>query len=393
MLISVIVPVYNTEQYLPFCINSIINQSYKNIEIIIVNDGSLDGSPQICDDFEKKDSRISVIHQKHQGLVSARKTGVRSANGEYCIFVDSDDWISENLLDSVLYLTQNGTIDIVNYGVTCVDGTDYKNWYYTVPNGIYEGQDLTCIYKKMVFDFTKNCPGIIQSLCTKLIKKKLLYESIQFVDNRITMGEDAAVVYKAMLNAKKIVVINDCYYFYRTHQDSMCRSKDYDIFTKIYYFYQYMYNMFSIYSVEYCLNMQLRAYIISFIEKGLIDIFSVKLSSPYIFPFELLHNSDKKIVLYGAGNVGRSYYKQLVKKNTFELVAWVDKGLAGQYVLNQKIVSPESLKNYKFDKVLIAVKAFETSQKIKKELCTYIDKEKILWDETKTNFWLRELEI
>ena len=99
MLISVIVPVYNTEQYLPFCINSIINQSYKNIEIIIVNDGSLDGSPQICDDFEKKDSRISVIHQKHQGLVSARKTGVRSANGEYCIFVDSDDWISENLLD------------------------------------------------------------------------------------------------------------------------------------------------------------------------------------------------------------------------------------------------------------------------------------------------------
>lgn len=393
MLISIIVTVYNTEKYLSTSLKSIIKQTYKNIEIIIVDDGSTDSSPKICDDYAKRDSRISVIHQKQQGLVAARKTGVKAANGEYCIFVDSDDWISENLLESALSLSQNGLVDIVNYAIVSVDGTNNIKRHYTIPNGVYENQKLEYIYKKMMFDFEKNCPGIIQSLCTKLIKRKLLWESIRTVDNRITMGEDAAVVYKAMLNALKIAITNNCYYFYRIHQTSMCRSKDLDIFSRIYYFYQYMCTIFSTYSVEYCLNKQLQAYVMSFIEKGLDDIFSIKLGASYILPLELFHNCDKKIILYGAGNVGKSYYKQLVKKNELELVAWADKGRAGQYILDQKIASPESLKNLKFDKVLIAVKALDTAEEIETELCKYIKKEKILWEEPKLDFWQRELEL
>ena len=142
MLISVIVPVYNIEQYLSFCLKSITNQTYKNIEIILVDDGSTDDSPKMCDDYAKRDSRISVIHQKQQGLVAARKVGVKAANGEYCIFVDSDDWISENLLESVLSLSQNGLVDIVNYAVVSVDGPNNIKWHYTIPNGIYEKQQI-----------------------------------------------------------------------------------------------------------------------------------------------------------------------------------------------------------------------------------------------------------
>lgn len=393
MLLSVIVPVYNTEQYVSFCLKSITNQTYKNIEIIIVDDGSTDRSLQICNNFAKRDSRISVIHLNHQGLVSARKAGVKTAKGDYCIFVDSDDWISKNLLESILSLSQNGVIDIVNYAVTCVDGTDSIKWHYTIPNGTYKNQQLENIYKKMMFDFGNNCPGVIQSLCTKLIKRKLLWESIREMDDRITMGEDAAVVYNAMLNAEKIAVTNECYYFYRTHQASMCRSKDLDIFSRIYYFYQYMGNIFSKYSTEYCLNRQLQAYIMPFIEKGLVDIFSIKLRVSYIFPINLFHNCDKKIVLYGAGNVGKSYYKQLIHENMFELVAWADKGQAGQYIFDQRIISPESLKDFEFDKILIAVKNLDIVEKIKSELCKYIQKEKILWEEPKSDFWQRELEL
>ncbi len=393
MLISVIVPVYNIEQYLSFCLKSITNQTYKNIEIILVDDGSTDDSPKMCDDYAKRDSRISVIHQKQQGLVAARKVGVKAANGEYCIFVDSDDWISENLLESVLSLSQNGLVDIVNYAVVSVDGTNNIKWHYTIPNGIYENQQLEYIYKKMMFDFEKNRPGIIQSLCTKLIKRKLLWESLRTVDNRITMGEDAAVVYKAMLNASKIAITNESFYFYRIHQTSMCRTKDCDIFSRAYYFYQYMCEAFSNYSTEYCLNRQLQAYIMPFIEKGLVDIFSIKLRASYIFPINLFHNCDKKIVLYGAGNVGKSYYKQLMHEDMFELVAWADKGQAGQYIFDQRIISPESLKDFEFDKILIAVKNLDIVEKIKSELCKYIKKEKILWEEPKSDFWQRELEL
>lgn len=393
MLISVIVPVYNTEQYLSFCLKSIINQTYKNIEIILVDDGSTDGSPSICDDYAKRDSRVLVIHQNQQGLVAARKAGVKAANGEYCIFVDSDDWISEELLESALSLSQNGIIDIVNYAIVSVDGTNHVKWHYTIPNGIYENQQLEDIYKKMMFDFEKNSPGIIQSLCTKLIKRELLRESIRTVDNRITMGEDAAVVYKALLTASKIAITNECYYFYRIHQTSMCHSKDSDIFSRTYYFYRYMYDVFSKYGTKYYLNKQLQAYVMSFIEKGLVDIFSIKLRVSYTLPINLFHNCDKKIVLYGAGNVGKSYYKQLIHENKFELLAWADKGQAGQYIFDQKIVSPESLKDFEFDKILIAVKNLDIVEKIKSELSKYIKKEKILWEEPRSDFWQRELEL
>ena len=115
MLISVIVPVYNTAQYLPICIESILNQTYKNIEIILIDDGSEDESLKICKEYSKKDSRIRVVANKHQGLVSARKSGVKEASGEYCIFVDSDDWIASELLEEVFPLTEGGTTDIVNF--------------------------------------------------------------------------------------------------------------------------------------------------------------------------------------------------------------------------------------------------------------------------------------
>ena len=393
MLISIIVPVYNAEKYLPICLESIVNQTYKNIQIILVNDGSTDKSAKICDAYTKKDLRISVINKKHQGLIAARKTGVEKATGEYCIFVDSDDWVSKNLLECIIPLSQNGFVDIVNYNLTSVHGTKYTKWHYTVPDGLYEGQKLKSVYKKMMFDFEKNGPGIIQSLCTKLIKKDLLQESIQFLDDRITMGEDAATVCKAMLNAKRISITNESYYFYRTHENSICNSKDVDIFLKIYYFRQYMNNIFSKYCLEYCLSRQLQAYIMFFIEKGLEDIFSIKLSAPYILPSGLFQNCNKTIVLYGAGNVGRSYYRQLEKNDEFKLVAWADKGQAGQCVFDQKIISPESLKNFEFDKILIAVKDVETAKTIETELCKYVRKEQIFWEEPILNFWQRELEL
>ena len=100
-LVSVIVPIYNVEKYLEKCIESIVNQTYKNLEIILVDDGSPDNCPAICDEWAQKDSRIKVIHKKNGGLSSARNAGLEVSNGEYISFVDSDDWLDENTFEEV----------------------------------------------------------------------------------------------------------------------------------------------------------------------------------------------------------------------------------------------------------------------------------------------------
>jgi len=233
MLISVIVPVYNTEKYLPVCLESILMQTYRNIEVLLVDDGSKDESLRICEEYAKRDSRITVVRGEHQGSVIARKLGVERAQGEYCMFVDSDDWIAVNLIESMQELLSDESIDIVNYNMKSVEGGRETKWHYTVPEGVYEGQRLENVYTKMMFDFEYGRPGIIQSLCTKLMKRKILLRSMEGVDSRIAMGDDAAVVYKAMLIADKVAVTHQCFYFYRIHSESLCHTKEEHAFFKI----------------------------------------------------------------------------------------------------------------------------------------------------------------
>ena len=102
MKISVVVPVYNTVRYLKKCIDSIVKQSFIDFQIILVDDGSTDGSERICDEYAKADSRIKVIHQTNSGVVRARKTGLKAADGDYIYYVDSDDWIDENIIKSFM---------------------------------------------------------------------------------------------------------------------------------------------------------------------------------------------------------------------------------------------------------------------------------------------------
>lgn len=391
MLISVIVPVYNTEQYLPECIESILNQTYKNIEILLVDDGSEDESLNICREYSKKDTRIIVIANKHQGLVATRKSGVKSARGEYCLFVDSDDWVSTDLVKEILPLTEGGSTDIVNYSLRNIDGVKSVEWSYTIPEGIY-GERLDDIYSKMIFDFENGCSGIIQSLCSKLIKKNILWSSMEGVDENITLGEDAAVVYKAMLLSKKIAITNKCFYFYRVRQNSMYHSKSSDVFDKICCFQKYMRDLFLKYDEEYKLEDQLKYYLMSFIRKGLEDVYGIKLLNLYRMPFETLE-LHKRIVLYGAGSVGKSFYRQLKQEDNVEIVAWVDNGLKGKKVYDRTIESQEVIRDMVFDNIIIAVKEKNLAEEIKQQLLTCISEEKIWWKPPQINWWEKEIGI
>lgn len=379
MLISVIVPIYNTEEYLPVCLESIINQTYQEIEIILVDDGSTDKSLDICMDYAKSDTRIRVEKRSHQGLIMTRKCGVEKSKGDYCIFVDSDDWIDKKLLESVISVVESENIDVVNYLMRSIGNNIFLEWNNTVPQGIYENENLADIRRRMMFDFEYGCPGIIQSLCTKLIKRKLLVNAMKDLDSRITMGEDAAVTYSILLMAKKVAIIDNSLYFYRVRSDSMCRTKDIHVFSKIHYFKEYMQSVFIKYDPSYKLYKQLNAYLMYFIEKGLDDLFSLKVQDLYRIPYCLYSEIKGKIILYGAGQVGKKYYRQLKSMTDVEITAWVDQSLKDQSVYSYIIESPEIIKKIPFDRILIAVKDENVAEDIKKKLGKYVEQKKILW--------------
>jgi len=213
--ISVIIPIYNVENYLIKCIDSIINQTYRNLEIILVDDGSTDGCPEICDEYAKKDKRIRVIHKKNGGVSSARNSGISLASGEYITFVDADDSIEQNMVVLLheTIVSKKSDISICNIlnieeGQQPVD-IDYQNLTRTLNSREALGDML---YQK----------NIINGPFAKLYKK-YLFEDIRFQED-ITIAEDLEANYRLFLKAKKIVTNSSKKYYYLKRQGSAMQS-------------------------------------------------------------------------------------------------------------------------------------------------------------------------
>lgn len=227
-LVSVIVPVYNVEKYLEECLNSIVTQNYAHLEIILVDDGSTDSSSHICDKFAKKDNRIEVIHKKNGGLSDARNIGLKRAKGEYILFVDSDDVISNNMILELYnsIIQENADISVCSFD-------HFKN---TLPNRnqkndhIYVSesgpQSVASIYDNTL----KNASFVAWN---KLYKRKLFTKyKILYPYGKI--NEDTFVTYKVLYYAKKVVFINQNLYHYRDRKGSITNQpfslKNFDAF-------------------------------------------------------------------------------------------------------------------------------------------------------------------
>lgn len=377
--VSIIVPVYNTENYLSECLYSIEIQTYKNMEVILVDDGSTDASGDICDFYAEKDVRFRVFHTENRGLVSARKTGLAYATGDYIGFVDSDDWIEETMCKRLVELMQNAEVDMVCCGAIAVLPDKRRKCYNKAKKGIYSSSDLTLLYSIMMFDEKENGPGIFQSVWSKLFKKSLLETCLLSVENEITYGEDAAIVYPCCLKATRILITNEHYYYYRENRSSICGRRDIEIFKKTDLFYEYMSRVFSEYPAEWKLERQLRLYMLHFVKMGLERVFCLECQSRYQLSYKQLLDS-RKIVLYGAGDVGTSYYEQLKEQDIWEIVSWVDRLCAGKIRKGCVISSIDSLKKEEYDKILIAVKDEKLALDIREQLFLFgIKKEKMVW--------------
>lgn len=210
-LISIIVPVYNVQEYLKKCINSMLIQSYKNIEIILVDDGSTDESSSICDLYVKKDNRIKVIHKENGGLSDARNIGIKSARGKYITFVDSDDEIELNYISYLYELIKDNNMSICSYSII----TNNKKINYGANH-----KDLV-MTKEECFKRLLTEDGFTVSACAKLYSKNL-FENIEFPKKRIC--EDVGTIYKLIDMCKTISYGHESKYNYFRRNNSIMRS-------------------------------------------------------------------------------------------------------------------------------------------------------------------------
>lgn len=223
-LISIIVPIFGIERYLGICIESILKQTYTNLEIILVDDGSPDRCPEICDLYALKDNRIKVIHKSNGGLVSARKAGLVESTGTFIGYVDGDDWIEPDFYESLYSAMNTNNADLVIAGHRrdlFETSTPILN---NLPLGLYDGNKLEVLYSNMLSFDSFYRLGVTTYVWNKLFRSSQI-KCYQFqVDDRITIGEDAAVVYPLMLSCERIVIIDNCGYHYRQREDSMLKK-------------------------------------------------------------------------------------------------------------------------------------------------------------------------
>lgn len=230
---SIIVPIYNTEQYIKECIDSIINQSFTNFELILVNDGSTDKCPQICNYYEKIDSRIKVFHKKNEGLVAARKSGFELSSGEYIVSVDSDDYLDKTLLSKLYEIIKKFDVDAISYGCTKFTNFSFNILSQNIVEGYYSGSELIKIRENFIFDKEKgnlNWGAISYGVCTKCVKHELFKQSIADVPQNITKGEDLLFTSFLISKCSSFYVLNNNGYFYRYNNTSMTNNYNIDDF-------------------------------------------------------------------------------------------------------------------------------------------------------------------
>lgn len=206
-LITIIVPVYNVKKYLKECLDSIINQTYKNLEIILVDDGSPDNCGKICDEYAKRDKRIKVIHKENGGLSSARNAGLDIAKGEYISFIDSDDYVAENFIEKLYLLCIQNNADIAE-----CDFIRFENEINLLEQE--ENLDIYSAYDRKHIIYMKHSIA-----CNKLYKK-YLYEKLRFPIGKT--NEDEFTIYKILYSCKNVTVFTNLkLYYYRYNPQSI----------------------------------------------------------------------------------------------------------------------------------------------------------------------------
>ncbi len=354
-LISVIVPVYNEEKLLKKCVESIVNQTYENKEIILVDDGSIDGSSAICDDLSKSYGFIRVIHKQNGGLVSAREVGIRECMGEYFTFLDADDFFDVDCLERI---SQEIKLcpDIIFYGITDDIGNRRIVRKNHIKEGFYDRKKLEeevfpyAISSGTFFDF-----GIIPSMGCKAIKRSFYEKADIRVSNVITVGEDVDYSLQCLLKAQSASFIDFAPYHYYKHEGTMMhtplKKELVDALRKD------LENAISESGFADILKKQLEDYL------TFLCLLKCAENVPWLSG---LLEKYKRVALYGAGGFGEEVFLKY-KEN---ISVWVDANYERFKGSDLPVESKQALfdKQDSYDCVLIAILNSDTCKLVEREL-------------------------
>ncbi|MCI8935292.1 MAG: glycosyltransferase [Lachnospiraceae bacterium] len=372
--ISVVVPIYNVEKYVQKCIESIQSQSYQEIEIILVDDGSTDRCGCICDGYAKNDKRIKVIHKTNGGLVSARKAGIAMAEGDYVIAVDGDDWIEDDWIEGyVKYIKQYPCDMFYRDGVLRDTEGRCTDTAMHLDSELFLGEEIE---DKLIPKFLDFDCGPIKKVKLNSVswayKRTLIQTQIINVDNRLKTGEDFALVTYGVMNAKSIFIIPGGGYHYVQREESMSSTP-----------------------LPESLARLLEEQVLSFLKlmnakDKTINIYKQMLKLNLIcLNYRLLFDSasdalplfpkvkkGSRIVIYGGGRVGRNIYEALKESPEYTIVAMVDQN--ADIYNNDNIQAVSAITKMDFDYVIIASIVSQNIKSMMDKLRMYsVDEQKI----------------
>lgn len=222
-LVSIIVPVYNVEEHLEKCILSLVSQTYENIEIIMIDDGSTDQSKVICDEYAHKDFRIKVFHQKNSGVSSARLKGFDNSKGEYVTFVDSDDYVSINYIEKLVHALESTNADMSGCQQWSVEKGSISRILFPCI-GYFDQKKLNHFLKEdFLFNNRTKQPGIALQICEKMIKRQYVGEAL-IAANGLSIAEDQVALFSIITRINAMTIIPDCLYYYVKHSNQITKK-------------------------------------------------------------------------------------------------------------------------------------------------------------------------
>ena len=376
-LVSIIVPIYNVEAELRKCVSSILSQTYKNIEVILVDDGSPDNCGAICDEFASKDSRIKVIHKKNGGLVNARKSGLETATAQFISYVDGDDWIEEDFIESLVSDQQKYNVDMVAAGFSKDIGNISDGHLNAIPSGYYDKERMVNeVYPKMICAGDYFYFGICSYVWNKLFKKELLFESQMAVDPRISVGEDTSVVFPVLLKCNSLYISENTSYHYFQKAFSMLKTMD-SIESekqKVGWLNDYLVETLENAPAEYNIKAQIERYIdgLRIIRCGETN------TSPPNKIFDA--KPTDKVAIFNSGIVGQNIYSLYISKKICTITGWFDKDAEFYQAEGLDVKNFDEIPNATFDRIIIANLDKKSIEKAKSILKFYnISEEKIVY--------------
>ena len=325
-LVSVIVPIYNLATYLFQCVYSISKQSFQNLEIILVDDGSSDNAIEICEFFRKTDPRIRLIRKENGGLVSARKAGINAASGDYVFYVDGDDWLDPDCIRSYVD-------DAESTGAEIVIG-DYKREFLgkfevvrnAIEPGFYDREEIgSVVAPRMIFSGEFFSHGLRTYSWGKLFKRNLVQQIQNAIPDEVSFGEDAALIYPAIWRANSIVLTNYTHCNYRQRPNSILKSTNFgnQELNRIALVFDFL--RINLSGSRVCSNfqIQLQAYLSAtlIMKQG---AFLADMSSYHKFSLFGDIENGASVSVYNSGSFGQHVYKRILENPDLNLVSWLD---------------------------------------------------------------------